>query len=124
MMIATMIHEYFMGEKDSLFITMTDLLEQIRRAYNNPTIEDPVAQFMSVKHLYIDDIGVEKVTEWVVQTVDRLINHRYNWMLRTSISSNFTPQELAERFEARIASRIVGMCSLVAVEGRDRRLVK
>jgi DNA replication protein DnaC len=72
--------------------------------------------------LFLDDLGSEKMTEWVEETLYLILNHRYNEVLPTVITSNLTIEQLAERVGDRIASRVVGMCDVVKLEGPDRRL--
>ena len=54
----------------------------------------------------------------------RLINYRYENMLRTFFASNLSLQELAERSGDRIASRIAEMCDIIEIGGEDKRLQK
>jgi DNA replication protein DnaC len=63
--------------------------------------------------LIIDDLGTEKQTDFVQEMVYDLINHRYEHLKQTVITSNFTVQEISEKYHARIASRIAEMCDIV-----------
>lgn len=74
--------------------------------------------------LLIDDFGAEKQTEWNTEIMYRLINFRYENMLRTFFASNLSIQQLAERSGDRLASRIVEMCEVVEMSGEDKRLKK
>ena len=38
----------------------------------------------------IDDIGSEKVTDWVLETLSYLVNHRYEHLLPVALTSNHT----------------------------------
>ena len=77
------------------------------------------------KHLLIlDDIGVEKATDFVAETLYRIINARYIHILPTIFTSNHTIQELADRIGERSASRIVEMSELIELTGGDRRIQK
>lgn len=73
--------------------------------------------------LFIDDLGVEKPTEWVMETLYKIINSRYEAMLPTYFTSNLEVGELADRLGDRIASRIAEMCYIIKMDGPDRRLV-
>ena len=72
--------------------------------------------------LLIDDFGAEKQTEWNTEIMYRLINFRYENMLPTFFASNLSIQELADRSGDRLASRIVEMCEVVEIGGKDRRV--
>lgn len=72
--------------------------------------------------LMIDDLGAEKPSEWVTETMFKIINKRYEEVLPTIITSNLDLGELVPRFGDRIASRIAEMCDVVKLDGNDRRL--
>lgn len=69
-----------------------------------------------------DDIGAEKLTDWVAETFYLIINKRYEEMLPTIFTSNLTIPELADKIGDRTVSRIVEMCEIVKLDGKDRRL--
>ena len=75
-------------------------------------------------HLALDDIGSEKATDWALQMLYLLIDRRYSQMLKTIITSNLTLDQIADRLDDRISSRIAGMCKIVSIKGKDRRLAK
>jgi DNA replication protein DnaC len=70
----------------------------------------------------IDDLGVEKDSEWVVETIDRIIDKKYEDVVPLIITSNLSLNDLGVRMGDRIASRIAQMCEVVEVTGLDRRL--
>lgn len=74
--------------------------------------------------LCIDDLGVEKMTEFVQQITYYIINEREQEVLHTLITSNFSLQQIANQINPRISSRIGGMCKIVKLAGKDRRLEK
>src|SRR3990167_5594364 len=69
-----------------------------------------------------DDIGAEKLTDWVSETFYLIINRRYEEMLPTIFTSNLDIAELAGRIGDRTVSRIVEMCDIIKLDGKDRRL--
>jgi len=72
--------------------------------------------------LIVDDLGVEKPSEWVSETLFRIVNKRYEEVLPTIVTSNLDLGELSERLGDRIPSRLAEMCDVVKLEGKDRRL--
>lgn len=72
--------------------------------------------------LILDDIGAERPTDWVAETIYLIVNRRYNNKLPTIFTSNSTPGEIAKNLGDRIASRIVEMCEIIELGGKDRRL--
>lgn len=74
--------------------------------------------------LCIDDIGAEKMTAFVQQITYYIINYREQEMLHTLITSNFSLQQIDEQIDIRVSSRIAGMCKVIKLTGKDRRLDK
>jgi len=74
--------------------------------------------------LAIDDIGAEKITAFVQQITYYIINYREQEMLHTLITSNFSLQQIDDQIDKRVSSRIGGMCKIVRLTGKDRRLEK
>ncbi len=72
--------------------------------------------------LILDDIGAERATDFVAETIYRIINHRYIHKLPTIFTSNCDTQELADKIGERSTSRIVEMCDIYELTGGDRRL--
>lgn len=72
--------------------------------------------------LMIDDLGAEKPSDWVAETVFKIVNKRYEEVLPTIITSNLELGELAPRFGDRIPSRLSEMCDIIKLDGNDRRL--
>lgn len=108
-----------------LFVSVPELLLNLRGAFKNSssTTEDEIlGEYSNAKVLYLDDLGTEKPTDWALQTLYLLIDRRYREMLKTNISSNLSLDELADRLDDRISSRIAGMCRVVHLKGKDRRL--
>jgi len=74
--------------------------------------------------LCIDDMGAEKMTAFVQQITYYIINHREQDMLHTIITSNYSLQQIDEQIDERVSSRIGGMCKIIKMTGKDRRLIK
>lgn len=109
-----------------LFHNTTELMFDIKRdfdrsQYDKLRWEEKLTDFKGV--LILDDIGAERLTDFVAETFYLIINSRYNEMLPTIFTSNLPIGELAERIGDRTASRIVEMCDIVRLDGEDKRLV-
>ncbi len=108
-----------------LFVSTPYLLMLIRDGFREGALETErqiIDRYISVPILVIDDLGAEKTTDWVLQTLYTLINERYSRELRTIITSNLGLQELGEKLGDRISSRISEMCEVRVLKGNDRRL--
>lgn len=71
--------------------------------------------------LLVDDLGAARMTEWTEEVTYRLIDHRYEQMLPTLITSNIPLPNLADMLGARVASRLREMCRLLPIVRTDRR---
>ncbi|OGP46698.1 MAG: hypothetical protein A3K30_03160 [Deltaproteobacteria bacterium RBG_13_51_10] len=72
--------------------------------------------------LFLDDLGIEKPTEWAQQILYQIIDKRYSNLKKTVFTSNLSLDALSERLGDRIPSRIAEMCSIIKLEGKDKRL--
>lgn len=109
----------------SWFKNIPELLREIRldlgRANQDKTfVEEKLMDFGGL--LFLDDIGSERMTEWVEETFYLIINKRYEKMLPIIFTSNLSIKDLSVKVGDRIASRIVEMCDIVELTGNDRRL--
>ncbi|MYV97625.1 ATP-binding protein [Streptomyces sp. SID3343] len=71
--------------------------------------------------LLVDDLGAAKPSEWTEDITYRLVNHRYERMLPTLVTTNLAIADLRDRMGDRIASRLSEMTTRVVLAGRDRR---
>lgn len=107
------------------FISCPELLLEIRKAFNSDDIteEQVIEKYTDrTKILVLDDLGAEKSTEWVIQTLYLIIDRRYRNMQRTIITSNLNLGEIAVKLHDRISSRISEMCKVIELKGKDRRV--
>jgi len=54
-----------------------DLLNRLRAAYAEERFEADLAAIGGVELLVLDDLGAERRTEWSVETLYQIVNHRY-----------------------------------------------
>lgn len=73
-------------------------------------------------NLVIDDLGVEKPTDFVKQATYFVINEREMNCLPTFITTNFSMDQLDTHLDSRISSRIAGICDPKELKGVDRRI--
>lgn len=83
---------------------------------------DTISLYKDCTYLFIDDLGAEKMTDFLFESFYQIINYRYNQMLPTIITSNYSLKEISEKINDRIASRIAEMCTVIKLEGEDKRI--
>ena len=72
--------------------------------------------------LVLDDLGREKITEFILQEFQRIIDWRYREMLPIAIATNLQRGDIADRYGEHTSSRWTGSCEVVDVRGPDYRV--
>src|SRR5436190_5556954 len=114
-----------------LFYDTRDLLRVIRSTYD-PAIRttelEVLRPVMTADLLLLDDLGAEKTSEWVEETMNLIVNTRYNERRLTIFTSNYAdipddtdPNALRFRIGHRTRSRLHEMCACIAMSGADYR---
>ncbi len=114
-----------------LFYDTRDLLRIIRSTYD-PSIRttelEVLRPVMTADLLVLDDLGAEKTSEWVEETMNLIVNTRYNERRLTIFTSNYPdipndaePNSLLFRIGSRMLSRLREMCEFVEMDGADYR---
>lgn len=114
--------------------TVSELLDNLRYfiALKEPkALDAQINKYCSMPMLILDDFGVQNTTAWADEQLYEVINRR--WLKKDEliiiVTSNHAPDELERRVKdeivgARIMSRVMGMCKVLHIEGKDRRLTK
>jgi len=118
------------------FIDETEFLRRLQYSYGPDSAEterEVLLPLMKVDLLVWDDLGTGRPTEWAMETIRTLLNHRYTFQKQTIFTTNWslrapgakpgetTEQALAERIGPRLLSRIMEMAEIVQVTGPDFR---
>lgn len=122
---------------EALFLDYQELLKRIQSSYD-PTALTAERHIMrpvlDTEVVIIDDLGANRISEWVEDTINYLLNHRYNEKKPTLLTANlsreamggppgnrFTRPTFEERLGPRVASRLHEMCRLVEITAEDYR---
>jgi len=114
-----------------VFYDTRDLLRVIRSTYDpvNRTAEmDVLGPVMRADVLVLDDLGAEKTSEWVEETLNLIVNTRYSEKRTTIFTTNYDdnpdssdPDSLVFRIGLRMRSRLHEMCEFLYLDGADYR---
>jgi len=131
-----------------LFCDYRELLKSIQNSYN-PQVQATEMEILrpvfDAEVLVLDELGAVRSTEWVFDTVNYVLNSRYNDNKTTIITTNFPDapdtgadidnlrspsaaeraarrETLGDRIGERMRSRLHEMCKKVEIEGPDFRL--
>ena len=126
---------------ECLFCSYQELLRQIRDSYNPVSLSTEMEVLRPVLEselVAIDDLGAERISDWVEDTVTHILNHRYNQKKATLLTSNLPDASeeakerspsgkyriadtLTDRIGLRVRSRLYEMCELVRIQADDFR---
>ena len=114
-----------------VFYDTRELLRIIRSTYDPLAREserDILRPVMTADVLVLDDLGAEKSSEWVDETLNLIVNTRYSEKRLTLFTSNYvddpegtTPDSLLFRIGFRMRSRLHEMCEFLDLDGADYR---
>ncbi len=128
-----------------LFYDYRELLKQIRNSYN-PSVAatelEVLRPALEVPVLVLDEVGAERPTDWLWDTVSHILNTRYNEKRTTIVTTNFSDappgadepvdtfsrtrrareDTLGDRITERMRSRLHEMCRVIEMQGQDFRL--
>jgi DNA replication protein DnaC len=124
-----------------LFCDYRELLKSIQNSYN-PLVQSTETEVLrpvyAAEVLVLDDLGAQRASDWVWDTVALILNSRYNDKLSTIITTNWPdlpaagggltgPERaaredtLGDRIGDRMRSRLAEMCVRIEMTGEDFR---
>ena len=90
------------------------MLARIRRTYDAEAGEDSYLDFFnrlaSVDLLHVDDLGVEKRSDWVLEQLYAIVDERYQAERSIIVTTNLDQAQLEEQIGPRTVSRLVEIC--------------
>jgi DNA replication protein DnaC len=121
---ASIIHRLAEQGIGGVFVVVPELLRAIRKGYNSP--DEGADKLVSLTEdaplLVLDDLGAEKPSDWVREQLYVIINRRYENMLPTVVTTNFSTQELVDRIGQRTVSRLIEMTTPYKITAKDYRM--
>lgn len=112
-----------------MFAKARDIMLGIRKTFSDhyETEAGILDKISYVDLLVLDDVGVDRPSEWIKSTYWTLMDRRFDWELPVVITTN-RPLEgrgevLADRIGEGAASRLLGLCrgSVIDMTGEDLR---
>lgn len=115
-----------------IFGTTITLLGKLKQSYDNEIKESEgeiIDLYSSIDLLVIDDLGKERINEWVLEKLYLIINSRYENNLPIVITTNYNIDSLTNRLSTdknretaeAIASRLWEICRGVEMNFEDYR---
>jgi DNA replication protein DnaC len=115
-----------------LFVDFHDLLAEIRSSYDDlsQTSELQILRpVLTSEVLVLDDLGSQRMTEWMQDTVFHIVNLRYQQKKTLITTTNLaiepakgiSQETLRERLGYKVVSRLYEMCTFIDLDGPDYR---
>lgn len=115
------------------FYEVPDLLKLVRDSYDQGGDQRELGVLAPVLHadlLVLDDLGEERTSDWVQETLAHVINVRYSENRATIFTTNLSdspdstdPRSFIYKLGARTRSRLIEMCDRVHMDAPDSREV-
>jgi len=115
------------------FFETRELLRLVRDTYNRSVEEtemEVLQPLLGADLLVLDDLGAERTSDWVQETLGLVVNTRYNANRPTIFTSNLIdspdntdPRTFTFQLGARTRSRLIEMCDWIEIQGADVREV-
>jgi len=111
--------EWFDDGFTVIFARVDDLLDQLRKGYQEDTYYRRLDELRRCSLLVLDDLGTEDITDWAGEKIDRIVDWRYVNRLPLVVTTNARREDLAPRVASRLGDR---HCSLVVpIDADDYR---
>lgn len=109
-----------------LYDSIINYLRQIEKEHfgRDSSGTDTLELLLNADLVILDDLGSEYDTSFYVSTIYNIINTRLNKGLPTIISTNLSPQEIENKYDARLISRLFAMYDYLKFMGSDIRHIK
>jgi DNA replication protein DnaC len=120
-------HRLKYTKEKPLFSLFSELQIRLRATMNGGIEQEDniVKDFCTRRLVVLDDIsGLRQgdASDYSLQIIHMILEKRYSWKRQTIITSNKNIGDISTQFDARIASRVAGMCRMIELSGQDRRL--
>ncbi len=103
------------------FINVVSMISELKERMSIPKY---IRTYTDTDLLIIDDIGKEKNSEWVCQTIYQIINIRYETQMPTIITTENSMKNMTAHYKEKgkaIQSRITENFVLITLDGKDYR---
>ena len=107
-----------------LFIPMCSLMDNLytMRTLNREEWARYEQRIRSTRLLVLDDFGSESTEQgWVLSKVDSILTERYNKMLPTIITTNYTLEDMAGTYSGRLMDRLMSTNKVLIFDGKSHR---
>lgn len=106
----------------AVFATSKTLMDALRPSSETGDVDMQLFKFAPV--LLLDDLGAERVTEFVIEQLTDLANERVQQRRPTIITSNLAPDVIKATYkDRRLIERLFSNCDVINMTGESRRVM-
>lgn len=114
--------EWFEDGFSVIFTRVDDLLDDLRRGYDDGSYHKRLEAIRRCSLLVLDDLGAEQTKEWAGERIDRIVDWRYLGHMPLVVTTNAKSEDLAPRVASRLKD---ANCSLVVqIVAEDYRTLR
>lgn len=118
---AAIVRLLLMANIDARFFEMAEIYRRIRSSFNSEVPEESVINSLVETHwLVLDDFAAGNLSDFERRYALELIDRRICRQKRTIITSNLDLEEIRDRMDERISSRLSSFAD-IKLAGKDRR---
>jgi DNA replication protein DnaC len=112
------------GQRPARFVDVSEILAALKRSFSDSTADaESILEIAQANDfLVIDDLGKQKMSDWVADQFYLLINTLYTQKKRVIITTNLPVKQLTNYLDYPVISRICQMCHQLQMGGADLRL--
>jgi len=106
---AAIVNYRYEAGQPALFVVVPEFLDHLRSTFGPESKVSYDELFESVKTaplLVLDDFGEQSTTPWAKEKLYQVLNYRYNGRLPTVITTRHSLDEIIEKFDSPVSSRL------------------
>jgi DNA replication protein DnaC len=119
---AAIVRTFLLINREAWFHRADDLFAQVRRGYRDGIDEDDtLKKFLVGDYAVLDDVGAGSLSDHERRCTLAVIDRRFGLCCSTIVTTNWDLEQIAQRMDERIASRLASFTQ-IEMGGRDRRI--
>jgi DNA replication protein DnaC len=107
-----------------LWLQYNQLMADMKK-FEDGQVDARMEACQSVKYLFLDDLGdpaaTKVATDYARDVIFRIVDYRTSRNMPIFVTTNLSPQELANQFHQRIARRLLASCASIHLGGKTLR---
>ncbi len=107
---AAIVNYRYQANQPALFVVVPEFLDHLRSTFRPESEVSYDQVFEKVKTtplLVLDDFGEQSTTPWAKEKLYQVLNYRYNAQLPTVITTRYSLDEIMQKLDSSISSRLV-----------------